>query len=67
MKVLVWIACFAAVGVIITALRMFAGLVLGGIPVFVLYVCAFFAARAICRRIDRRREEKREQMSNERG
>ena len=55
MKVLIWIGCFLGLSVIVTLIRS-AGILLGGIPTFLLYTGMFWVARKLCELWDNRKD-----------
>ena len=54
MKFLIWLGWLTLGAVITTSLRMFAGIGLSGLQVFVLYALIFFGAYKSCKAYDRR-------------
>lgn len=59
MKFLIWLGWLTLAAVINTALAVF-GVVLGGLPTFVLYGLVFFGAYKSCKALDARRKAKKE-------
>lgn len=64
MKFLIWIGWLTLAAVIKTALAVF-GVVLGGLPTFVLYGLAFFGAHKSCKALDARRKARQEANQEE--
>lgn len=60
MKVLIWIGCCFAYGLVTTLFKEF-GITLGGIPTFVLAFVTFRSARTLCKKYD---EHKTKENSN---
>lgn len=51
MKIVIWLGCCFAYGFIVALLRQF-GIILGGIPTFILASIAFLTARTLCKKWD---------------
>lgn len=49
MKILIWFLCILA-NSIITAIIKANGIILGGIPTFIMYMITFAVARTLCRK-----------------
>lgn len=57
MKVLIWVGCCLAYGLITTLVKQF-GIILGGIPTFALAVGTFWLARTLCKKYDKHKMQK---------
>ena len=66
MKIFIWVACLFA-NSIITAVIKANGIILGGIPTFIMYMITFAVARTLCEKWEehKKNKEKRDRIEKD--
>ncbi len=65
MKILIWCICLFSAGFLIQLLKTH-GVLLGAIPIFIMYSCAFWLIHVLCKKWDEYREVKNNESDSSR-